>query len=130
MVGGVVKNALGSFFLDRYHDGKWETISKFVLQGEKPSSWEFNDMTIEQGITYTYAYRQYSEITGIYSIRRNMEEVYDYIVEDYILGTEIYANFEDAFLYDGERQLKIKYNPKVASFKNIVLETKTNTIGS
>lgn len=130
MIGGAVKNALGSFFLDRYHDGKWETISKFILQGEKPSSWEFNDMTIEQGITYTYAYRQYSEITGIYSIRRNMEEVYDYAVEDYIPGDEIYADFEDAFLYDGERQLNIKYNPKVSTFKTDIIEQKLDTLGS
>ena len=87
-------------------------------------------MTIEQGITYTYAYRQYSEITGIYSIRRNMEEVYDYAVEDYISGDEIYADFEDAFLYDGERQLNIKYNPKVSTFKTDIIEQKLDTLGS
>jgi hypothetical protein len=42
----------------------------------------------------------------------------------------VYADFEYAFLYDGERQLKIKFNPKVTSLKIDVLETKTNTIGS
>lgn len=130
MIGGAVKNALGSFFLDRYHDGKWETITKFLLQGEKPSSWEFNDMTIEQGITYTYAYRQYSEATGIYSIRRNMEEVYDYAKEEYIPSSTIYADFEDAFLFDGERQLNIKYNPKVNTFKTDIIEQKMDTLGS
>ena len=31
---------------------------------------------------------------------------------------------------DGKRQLKIKYNPKVASFKEVLLEQKINTIGS
>ena len=41
----------------------------------------------------------------------------------------MYADFEHAFLYDGERQLKIKYNPKVSSFKNDILESKTDTIG-
>ena len=39
------------------------------------------------------------------------------------------VDFEDAFLYDGKRQLKIKYNPKVSSFKNTVLEAKVNTLG-
>ena len=34
------------------------------------------------------------------------------------------------FLYDGDRQLKIRYNPKVSSFKIDVLESKTETIGS
>jgi hypothetical protein len=39
------------------------------------------------------------------------------------------AEFEDCFLYDGERQLKIKYNPKISSFKETLLEAKTNTLG-
>ena len=34
------------------------------------------------------------------------------------------------FLYDGHRQLKIAYNPKVSSFKNNILESKIDTIGS
>ena len=38
-------------------------------------------------------------------------------------------DFENAFLTDGKRQLKIKYNPKVSSFKRNVLETKVDTIG-
>jgi hypothetical protein len=33
------------------------------------------------------------------------------------------------FLSDGERQLKIKFNPKVSSFKNVLLESKMDTIG-
>ena len=47
-----------------------------------------------------------------------------------ILSNEIIADFEDAFLFDGNRQLKIRYNPKVSSLKPNVLETKTDTIGS
>jgi hypothetical protein len=34
------------------------------------------------------------------------------------------------FLSDSERQLKIKYNPKVSSFKDTILEQKIETIGS
>ena len=33
------------------------------------------------------------------------------------------------FLSDGKKQLKIKYNPKVSSFKDTILEQKTDTIG-
>jgi hypothetical protein len=33
------------------------------------------------------------------------------------------------FLSDGERQLKIKFNPKVTSFKNTLLESKMDTLG-
>jgi hypothetical protein len=46
-----------------------------------------------------------------------------------ILSNIVYADFEDAFLFDGKRQLKIKYNPKISSFKKDLLETKTDTIG-
>ena len=38
-------------------------------------------------------------------------------------------HFEHMFLYDGEKQLKIKFDPKVSSFKTNHLETKTDTIG-
>jgi hypothetical protein len=34
------------------------------------------------------------------------------------------------YLFDGDRQLSVKFNPKVTSFKTNILETKTNTIGS
>lgn len=39
-------------------------------------------------------------------------------------------DFEDSFLYDGEKQLKIRFNPKVNSFKKNLLEAKVDTIGS
>ena len=42
----------------------------------------------------------------------------------------INVSFDDCFLYDGERQLNIKFNPKVSSFKSNILGTKTETIGS
>ncbi len=34
------------------------------------------------------------------------------------------------YLYDGERQLKIRFNPKMNSFKNDLQEQKIDTIGS
>jgi hypothetical protein len=39
------------------------------------------------------------------------------------------AEFEDMFLYDGQRQLNIKFNPKVSSFKTTLLESKLDTLG-
>ena len=73
------------------------------------------DCTIEQGVTYKYSLQQYNE-NGIYS--------------DRIVSNGVFADFEDAFLYDGEKQLKIRFNPKVSSFKTNVLESKVDTIGS
>lgn len=92
----------------------WNEILKFELYGQKPSKWIWKDFTVKQGITYKYALQQYNE-----KITSNRLE-----------SAEIYADFEHAFLFDGKRQLKLKYNPKVASFKNNILEQKTNTIGS
>jgi hypothetical protein len=46
-----------------------------------------------------------------------------------MLSNEVLVEFEHSFLYDGQKQLKIKYNPKVTSFKDTLLETKTNTLG-
>jgi hypothetical protein len=42
----------------------------------------------------------------------------------------VYADFEHIYLYDGEKQLKIKYNPKISSFKETILESKLDTIGN
>jgi hypothetical protein len=49
------------------------------------------------------------------------------------MSLEVYgpvtAQFEDIFLNDKDRQLRVRFNPKVSSFKTTVLETKTDTIG-
>ena len=72
-------------------------------------------MTVEHGYTYKYALQQFND-EGLYSNK--------------LYSNEVYISFEDCFLFDGKKQLKLKYNPKITSFKDIVLETKTNTIGS
>jgi hypothetical protein len=38
-------------------------------------------------------------------------------------------DFEDMFLTDDSRQLKIRFNPKITSFKNTILESKMDTLG-
>lgn len=68
----------------------------------------FQDYTIEQGVTYKY-----------------------YVYHDH-LGVQCSiepVDYEHMFLFDGERQLCIKYNPKVTSFKSTILENKVDTIG-
>ena len=93
----------------------WEEMTRFILFGQKPSQETWTDYTIEQGVTYKYALQQYNDY-GLLSSR--------------IESAPIQADYEHAYLYDGERQLKIKYNPKVTSFKNTLLESKLDTIGS
>ena len=116
---GMEKGATGSFLLARSCSDDnftvWSEILRFGLHGQRPSRDLYRDFTVEQGKTYMYSLQQYND-TGLYSAR--------------IKSNEIYADFEDAFLFDGTRQLKIKYNPKISSFKTGYLETKVNTIGS
>lgn len=116
---GLEVPASGAFLLtrscedDNYID--WDEIARFKLAGQKPSRQLWKDFTVEQGKSYKYSIQQYND-NGLYSNR--------------IYSNIVYSDFEDAFLFDGERQLKIKYNPKVSSFKTDLQETKIETIGS
>ena len=94
---------------------EWEQIADFSLYGQKPSKYLYYDYTVKQGVHYIYGIQQYNAHN---------------ISSDRIQTDKIYVDFEHAFLFDGERQLKIKYNPKVSSFKATKLESKLDTIGS
>ena len=118
--GPVEKAVVGNFSLlrasneDNYET--WYEVVKFDLFGQQPTRHLWDDMTITQGVSYKYAIQQYNT-HGVKSEKLISEE-------------EVHADFEHAFLYDGERQLKIKYNPKISSFKNTLQEAKVETIGS
>ena len=93
----------------------WDEICRFSLDKNFPQVELFKDFTVEQGIAYRYSIQQYNS-RGLYSSR--------------ILSNTLYADFEDMFLFDGKKQLKVRFNPNVSSFKNTILEQKTDTIGS
>lgn len=93
---------------------EWEEIYRFHIMTRVINKQIYKDFTVEQGKTYRYSVQQYNN-KDLRSKR--------------ILSRDIYVDFENAFLTDGKRQLKIKYNPKVSSFKRNVLETKVDTIG-
>lgn len=111
--------ASGAFILARASSDTgfnvWTVIHDFRLKGQVPSSFLFRDFTIEHGITYRYALQQY-----------NTEKIYS----NRIYAEDVLAGFEDAYLYDGSRQLRIRFNPKVSSFKTNYLDTKKTTLGS
>lgn len=109
---------LGTFLVSRASSKNgyvYEELKRFNLQSIIPESWSMLDCTVEHGVTYKYSLQQYNE-NGIYSER--------------IESNLVQVKFEDSFLYDGEKQLCIKFNPKVATFKNTLAEQKTETIGS
>lgn len=93
----------------------WENVSKFELYSQLPKKKLWRDFTIEQGKKYKYAIQQYNDV-NLYSNR--------------LMSNEVYADFDHAFLFDGEKQLKIKFNPKVSNLKTNIPETKIDTIGN
>jgi hypothetical protein len=46
------------------------------------------------------------------------------------IRTPLLVSFEDMFLTVGDRQLKIKFNPTVSSYKKMIQESRVDTIGS
>lgn len=101
---------------DKENPGYWEELTKFSINNELVDSMLlFRDFYIQQGKYYTYSLQQYNG-NGIYTDRK--------------LSNLVYADFEDIFLYDGTRQLKLRFNPQISSFKTQLAETRTETIGS
>lgn len=108
----------GTFLISRAsskNNFHWEEIKRFDLHSIPPQDWFYRDYTVEQGISYMYSLQQYNP-QGVYSNR--------------IISNTLTMDFEDMFLYDGEKQLRIRFNPKVSTFKTDVLENKIDTIGS
>lgn len=109
----------GSFILSRACEDsnymKWEEISRFKLVAQFATRDLWRDFTAQQGKYYKYSIQQYND-KQLYSNR--------------IISNKVYSDFEDAFLYDGTRQLKIKYNPKIGNIKTNILEQKTDTLGN
>ena len=123
-------NVTGSFLISRSDDKSnftiWDEITRFNLVGQAPSSWTWKDFTVEHGVKYRYALQQYNE-NNLYS-----EKILSVYLDDFDneIKEPLEVYFEDAFLYDGEIQLKVKYNPRVSSFKTDLMEAKIDTIGS
>lgn len=100
---------------DKDNFSKWSVLRRITFEDSlKVMEWSFKDVTIEQGVQYKYSFRQYND-NGLYSKRKKTEP--------------IMADFEDIFLCDNEKQIKIRFNPKVSSFKTTRLESKMDTIG-
>lgn len=72
------------------------------------------DYNIEHGVEYQYGLQQVNNY-GLYSLK--------------VISPIVLAKFEDMYLCDEERQLRIAFNPKVSSMKNNILESKQDTIG-
>lgn len=107
----------GNYLISKYcsKDGKWYPLKNFKGSYISLRTWRFLDYNIEQGYYYKYCIQQYNS-NDIYSNK--------------IISEQIYADFEHAFLYDANKQLRIMFNPKITNFKNNLQETTVETIGS
>lgn len=132
----------GNFIISRYAENTntWNEICRFNMLSQLPSDigliW--SDYTIEHGVRYLYSLQAYNSqqlhSNRMYHVIANLNATSaapKYFEFDE-LGNPYYitADFEDMFLTDGTRQLKIKYNPKVSSYKPTILESKIDTMGS
>lgn len=94
-----------------------ERVKDFIINDTLTNGVEyylFKDFTTTHGTEVTYSLQQYDD-----------NELYSTPIK----SLSIYSDFEDIFLYDGERQLKVQFNPKISSFKETLLESKIDTIG-
>lgn len=108
----------GKFSLERKdmndNNAVWERITEiYVGRSANLSEWTWRDFSVKPGTEYRYRCRQFNN--GHYSIAN--------------YGQIMCLQSEDIFLSDANRQLKIRFNPKVSSMKETILETKTDTIG-
>lgn len=116
-----IQNSNYPIKLNLYRKNKYSTDSPILLQKfellneDSITEWNFKDFTIEQGVTYIY-----------FIVYEDSSHTNSFLSED----VEITADFEDMFLWDGEKQIKIRFNPKVSSFKINQQEQKVETIGS
>lgn len=114
-------NLYGNFILNRASSKDnfetWNKITEFKMAKTLNGTLLWQDFTVEHGIEYLYSIQMCNE--------NNIKTVHMYNKEYKIL-----VEFEDMFLFDGKQQLKIRFNPKVSSFKTTKLESKIDTIGS
>lgn len=70
------------------------------------------DLTVEQGIEYEY--RVYAKVNNQYK---------------YSAPANMLVDYQHIYIFDGKKQLKVKYNPSVSSYSEVIMESKVDTIG-
>lgn len=104
----------GNYQILRFHNNIIENLGTFSAN-TRESFDVFEDLFVEHGIEYQYALQK------IYS---------DTLLANKLASEKIICYFDHMFLSDGERQLAIKFDPKVSSFKTTLSESKVDTMGS
>lgn len=99
-----------TYYLSRYSNINGE--EKLYRMGQYDGTESSYDWENEQGVEYTYIAR--SDGYGILSDN----------------DPSVLSDYEDMFLCDADKQLKLRFNPQVSSFKTTIQEQKIETIGN
>ena len=130
----------GSFIISRYSENlnTWDEVCRFNMLMQTPSQMGtlWTDFTVEHGVKYLYSLQAYNSnnlySNRLYHVLANPDEYSNtpYLeYDEYGKPYYITGDFEDLFLTDDTRQLKIKFNPKVSTYKPTILENKVDTLG-
>lgn len=90
----------------------WEDIKNYSFTSKTNIKEMFSDNTIESGIWYKYCL--------VDTLNNTIKEI----------KKPMMVIFDDMFLTTKDRQLKLKFNPTVSSFKRTIQESRTDTLGS
>lgn len=108
-----VQSGLQVLYLLRYTNND-DNPAELIAELNSSQYSLYKDALVEQGERYKYAvYKSLNTSDG------------STVTNDWV-----YVDFEDIFLSDRNCSLRIKFNPQISSFKNIIQEQKIETIGN
>ena len=111
----VYYNVLTGMLLWRQEQSELDYGTNIALLGPD-NNYTYKDNSIEQGVQYLYGVSAESEAGSDSFVIDTADNIID-------------SDFEDTFLSDSERSLRIRFNPKVSTFKTVLQEQKIDTIG-
>lgn len=82
-------------------------------------AYEWRDLTVQYGTTYQYVLRPFTYNNGLRNYGSGVA-----------VSNSVTAVFDDLFIVDAKRQLAVRFDPKVSSFKEVLQENKVETLGS
>ena len=110
--------------------GRWDELALFKMsQNSLLENYAWKDFSIEHGVSYVYAIRFCATDTDGIMQWSDLIKSTDPLPNKTKNRTATKALLEHVYLGDGDRQLCLCLNPKVSSFKETILEQKTDTIG-
>ena len=98
----------------RFNDIKFVTYNMQSISDLEHPFLAFSDYTIESGVTYQYAIQQVLTENNRTNVRPT---------------ERICINFENAYLFRDNIQLRLSFNQNISSFKHTVLRNKQDTLG-